>query len=115
MTWERKRCGNSIRREAIFPPRTVARDAFVAGNDLLYLGNIVSSDAPDNYTTVLETLDYFSQKYRSDPAFAQSVDASVLRILSLKEHLYGSFNIQTVQAPSYASLSDAGQFAASDF
>jgi beta-N-acetylhexosaminidase len=90
-----------------FPARTVARDAFVAGNDLLYLGNIVSSDAPDNYSTVLETLDYFSQKYRSDPAFAQSVDSSVLRILSLKEHLYSSFNIQSVQTPSYR-LSNLG-------
>ena len=90
-----------------FPARTVARDAFVAGNDLLYLGNIVSSDVPDNYSTVLETLDYFSQKYRSDPAFAQSVDTSVLRILSLKEHLYGSFNYQAVQTPYYG-LSDLG-------
>ena len=90
-----------------FPARTVARDAFVAGNDLLYLGNIVSSDATDNYSTVLETLDYFSQKYQSDPAFAQSVDASALRILSLKEHLYSSFNFQAVQTPSY-SLNNLG-------
>jgi beta-N-acetylhexosaminidase len=79
-----------------FPARTVARDAFVAGNDLLYLGNIVSSDAPDNYSTVLEILDFFTQKYRTDPAFAQSVDASVLHLLTLKNYLYGSFNVQNV-------------------
>ena len=90
-----------------FPARTVARDAFVAGNDLLYLGNIVSSDAPDNYTTVLGTLDYFTQKYQEDPAFAQRVDTSVLRILSLKEHLYGSFNYADVP-PAYANLNNLG-------
>ena len=58
-----------------FPARTVARDAFVAGSDLLYLGNIVSSDATDNYSTVLEILNFFAQKYRDDPAFAQRVDS----------------------------------------
>jgi beta-N-acetylhexosaminidase len=90
-----------------FPARTVARDAFVAGNDLLYLGNIVSSDAADNYTTVLETLDYFTQKYQEDPAFAQRVDTSVLRILALKEHLYGSFDFTNVLS-TVASLSSLG-------
>jgi beta-N-acetylhexosaminidase len=90
-----------------FPARTVLRDAFVAGNDLLDLGNIVSSDAPDNYTTVLETIDYFSQKYREDPAFAQRVDASVLRILALKEHLYRSFSFQNVILSS-AGVGDLG-------
>ena len=59
-----------------FPAPTVAHDAFVAGNDLLNLGNIVSSDAPDLYSTVLEILDFFAQKYREDPTFAQSVDSS---------------------------------------
>ena len=67
---------------ANFPAPTVARDAFVAGNDLLYLGNIVSSDVPNSYSTVLEILAFFAQKYRQDPTFAQRVDSSVLRILS---------------------------------
>jgi beta-N-acetylhexosaminidase len=86
-----------------FPAITVARDAFVAGNDLLYLGNIVSSDAPDNYSTVLEVLSFFAQKYREDPAFAQRVDASVLRILNLKTHLYDTFSLQNVLTPSLDS------------
>ncbi|HEY9152900.1 MAG TPA: glycoside hydrolase family 3 N-terminal domain-containing protein, partial [Anaerolineales bacterium] len=82
-----------------FPAQTVARDAFVAGNDLLYLGNIVSSDAPDTYSTVLEILSFFAQKYREDPTFAQRVDSSVLRILSQKYRLYGSFDIANVLVP----------------
>ena len=90
-----------------FPARTVARDAFVAGNDLLYLGNIVSSDQPDNYSTVLQILAFFTQKYRDDPAFAQRVDSSVLRLLTLKFRLYGAFNIQGVSAPQ-TGLDDLG-------
>ena len=82
-----------------FPAQTVARDAFVAGNDLLYLGNIVSSDEPDTYSTVLEILSFFAQKYRQDPAFAQSVDSSVLRILSQKYRLYGGFDVVNVLVP----------------
>jgi beta-N-acetylhexosaminidase len=81
-----------------FPARTVARDAFVAGNDLLYLGNIVASDAPDNYTTVLDIIGFFARKYREDPGFAQRVDAAVLRVLSLKYRLYGRFDLTTVLA-----------------
>jgi beta-N-acetylhexosaminidase len=79
-----------------FSARTVARDAFVAGNDLLDLGNIVSSDAPDNYSTVLRILDFFTQKYQEDTAFAQRVDASVQRILTLKYSLYGAFTLNNV-------------------
>jgi len=91
-----------------FPAQTVARDAFVAGNDLLYLGNIVSSDEPDSYSTVLEILGFFVQKYREDPTFAQRVDSSVLRILSQKYHLYGSFDISNVLLPK-TSLDAIGQ------
>jgi beta-N-acetylhexosaminidase len=90
-----------------FPAQTVARDAFVAGNDMLYLGNIVSSDQPDSYSTVLEILGFFAQKYREDPTFAQRVDASVLRILNQKYRLYGSFDIANVIVPK-TGLDDVG-------
>jgi len=76
-----------------FSARLVARDAFLAGNDLLYMGNIISSDAPDNYTTILRSLESFAQKYREDPAFAGRVDESLRRILALKYRLYPSFVI----------------------
>ncbi len=91
-----------------FPAPTVARDAFVAGNDLLYLGNIVSSDVPDSYSTVLEILAFFAQKYRQDPTFAQRVDSSVLRILSQKYGIYGGFDIADVLV-SKSSLDAIGQ------
>ncbi|MBK8428814.1 MAG: hypothetical protein IPL27_23975 [Lewinellaceae bacterium] len=74
-----------------FFARVAARDAFLAGNDILYLGNILSSDAPDAYTTTTRIIDFFVQKYNEDPAFAQRVDSSVARILAAKMGLYDNF------------------------
>jgi beta-N-acetylhexosaminidase len=82
--------------EATFNARTVAKDAFLAGNDLLYANNFVANGDPDSHTTIVSTLEFFAQKYREDPAFQQKVDASVLRILTLKYKLYPSFKITSV-------------------
>ncbi len=90
-----------------FSGRIVARDAFLAGNDLLYLGNILSADAESNYQTVLRILDFFTQKYREDAAFAQRVDESVLRILTHKFRLYPRFELERV-LPSEKDLEQLG-------
>ncbi len=82
-----------------FFARVVARDAFLAGNDLLYMGQIQSGDQPDTYSSVIGTLNFFAQKYREDSAFAQSVDASVARILTLKYRTYASFQFSNVLPP----------------
>lgn len=76
-----------------FKARRVALDAFLAGNDLLYLGDFVASEDEDSYTTTIHTLEFFAQKYREDVAFAQRVDESVIRILTLKYRLYSSYSI----------------------
>lgn len=91
-----------------FQANQVALDAFQAGNDLLDLGNIQSSDAPYNYSTVLKILDFFTQKYRQDPVFAKRVDDAVLRILTLKYRLYPQFNPENVTPPEY-QLASLGQ------
>ena len=83
-----------------FIARLVARDAFLAGNDLLFLGNIVSSDAPDNFTSVVNAIEFFDQKYHDDPAFAQRVDDAVVRILTAKYRTYGDFTPALVTPPS---------------
>lgn len=88
-----------------FQARLVARDAFLAGNDILYLGNIQSSSSADNYETVLNILAFFSQKYREDTAFAQRVDSAVERILALKLTLYGKFQLADV-IPQRSGLED---------
>lgn len=97
-----------------FDGRQVARSAFLAGNDLLYVDNFVSSGDPDAYTTLERTLDFFIQKYREDAAFAERVDTSVLRILTLKYRLYSAFSLQTVLAPQQ-NLRDIGQSSALTF
>ncbi len=79
--------------------RFVAMNAFQAGNDLLYLGDIKSGDELDSSTSIIETLEFFAQKYREDDFFAKRVDASVLRILTLKYRIYGnSFTLSKASA-----------------
>jgi beta-N-acetylhexosaminidase len=91
-----------------FLPRSVARDAFQAGNDLLYLGNITSDEPEsDTYTSTLEILDFFAQQYREDRTFAQLVDAAVLRILDQKFRMYGEFTLATVLTPE-SGLAEIG-------
>lgn len=90
-----------------FSARNAARDAFLAGNDVLYLGNIKADDVPDTYTTTVRILEFFAQKYREDTAFAQRVDSSVARILNSKFGLYENFTLNNVLAPEL-NLTDFG-------
>ena len=71
-----------------FQARFIARDAFLAGNDLLFIGDeFISTSYPDQYASIISTLDLFAQKYREDPAFQEQIDKSVLKILTLKHRL----------------------------
>ena len=95
-----------------FSPRTVARDAFLAGNDLLFLGNITSGDVTDTtYSATVRILELFSQEYRADAAFAQLVDAAARRILAQKFRMYDQFTSSNVLIPDsrIASIGDAQQ------
>lgn len=90
-----------------FDTRTVAREAFFAGNDLLYADNFVASGDPDMYASLARTLSYFAQKYHDDPVFAQRVDSSVQRILTMKYRLYPAFNLDRV-VPEATQLANVG-------
>jgi beta-N-acetylhexosaminidase len=94
--------------EQTFNAPLVARDAFLAGNDLLYLGNFISNGSPSSYATIVETMQFFAQKYREDLAFAERVDQSVMRILALKYQLYPDFSIDSV-LPDTNDLAPIGQ------
>lgn len=80
-----------------YDARRVALNAFLAGNDLLYLGDVKSGEDEDSYTSTVKTLDFFAQKYLDDSEFAQRVDESVFRILTLKYRLYNEFTLAVVQ------------------
>lgn len=94
-----------------FSPRLVARDAFLAGNDLLYLGNIRADELDTTAAAALRILDAFAQEYRNDPIFARLVDAAVTRILAHKLRMYPSLEFQDVIPPQDAlsSLGGAAQ------
>ena len=42
-----------------FDARTAAREAFFAGNDLLFVDRFIASNDPDTYTTIIRTMDFF--------------------------------------------------------
>jgi beta-N-acetylhexosaminidase len=56
----------------------------------MFLGDFTSPEEPDPLINVIKTLELFTQVYRQDPFFAQRVDESVLRILTLKMRMYNN-------------------------
>lgn len=95
-----------------YEARRVALSAFLAGNDMLYMGDMSDPVAEiDSFTAIVQTLQFFSQKYREDPVFAARVDESVLRILQLKNRLYPQFVLEDIlpQNESLAGIGAANQ------
>ncbi|MBA2389405.1 MAG: hypothetical protein H0V67_04025, partial [Geodermatophilaceae bacterium] len=89
-----------------FPARTIALDAFNAGNDLLFLSDFASDDDwQARLTNITETLGFFTEKYATDPAFAGRVHESLQRLLAVKLRLHGgAFDPATIQRPDPATL-----------
>jgi beta-N-acetylhexosaminidase len=90
-----------------FIARRAALDAFLAGNDLLYMGGFLQGEVTEQleeqpiisgYYALIDTIDFFTQKYREDPGFAERVDQSALRVLTLKYKLYSFFTLTMVLA-----------------
>lgn len=94
-------------QETLFPGRSIVRDAFGAGNDVLYLGNFGSNPPVNQTAAVADVIDFFLQRYEADPAFQAQVDASVRRILRKKLSLYGEFTLDAV-IPDPAGLESVG-------
>jgi beta-N-acetylhexosaminidase len=87
--------------------RQVVRNAFLAGNDLLYMDQLISTGDEDRVATYRKTMDLFVQKYKEDQAFAEKVDSSLIRILTQKYELYNEFTLEKVIPNSY-KLSNLG-------
>jgi beta-N-acetylhexosaminidase len=92
---------------APFNNRRIARDAFNAGNDVLFLSEF-DDDNPrlEQTGTIIDTLTHFTQQYQTQPDFAAKVEAAVTRILTLKLKLYGG------QFDPEAALTDEAGLAA---
>ena len=93
-----------------FPKRRIALDAFLAGNDLLYLSRFGLSDTWDEErSNIKETISFFRERYTTDPDITARVDAAVRRILRLKLGLYaGSIDLADalVTEAHFAALGD---------
>lgn len=71
-----------------FPHRQVAREAFLAGNDLLYLSTFGAQPGDAQLANVIDVIKFFAEQYEADPVFRARVDTSLARILRLKLRLY---------------------------
>jgi len=99
--------------EQQFNSRRIALEAFLAGNDLLILSHFALSDDWESHVAnVQATIQFFREKYASDPTFQAKVDEAVLRILQLKLDLYGSFSRTAVQVDVERSISPVAGAAA---
>jgi beta-N-acetylhexosaminidase len=93
-----------------FPHRRVAKEALLAGNDLLLLSQFDLNNVwADQFANIRDTVDFFHDEYRASPAFAARVDEAVAKILSLKLRLYPEFGLEAVQVPPDAALQICGQ------
>ncbi len=87
--------------EQEFPHRRIAKDAFLAGNDLLLVDEFALPGSPYavELANIKDTIRWFEERYETDPTFQQRVDTAVLQILHLKLRLYdGDFSAGNVLA-----------------
>lgn len=109
----------SVRRfydplETSFNARRIAQEAFMAGNDVLVLGNFgLTNDWSEQLANITETISFFQTKYSEDKTFAARVDESLTRIISLKLRLYGGrFRLNEVLVKDVEQLEEQDESAA---
>ena len=82
-----------------FPHRQVAKDALLAGNDVLLLSDFAlgEADFDQELANIKDTIEWFREKYLTDQTFQQRVDEAVLKNIQLKLKLYqANFNLENV-------------------
>ncbi len=81
-----------------FNHRYIAREAFIAGNDILFLSQL-SQDGQwtTHYANVIDTIKFFQEQYENETDFQERVDRAVRRILTLKHRLYPDFTPESAQ------------------
>jgi beta-N-acetylhexosaminidase len=71
-----------------FNARRVAREALMAGHDLLTLSDLAAPEDPDAQTAIMaDVIDWLAREYEQDDAVRDAVDAAALRVLSLKQRI----------------------------
>ena len=93
-----------------FPHRRIAKEAFLAGNDILSLVQFdLKSIWSDQFANIKDTIFFFRTEYNNNPAFAAQVDASVARILRLKLKLYPEPTLDALNTDPGRALAIASQ------
>ena len=93
-----------------FPHRRIAKEALLAGNDVLLLSQFDLNNVwSDQLANIRDTVAYFRSEYRANPAFAARVDDAAGRILRLKIELYPAFVPETVRVPAGTAVEVCGQ------
>ncbi|MCB0196666.1 MAG: glycoside hydrolase family 3 protein [Anaerolineae bacterium] len=87
-----------------FPHRRIAKEAFLAGNDVLLLVQFdLRSIWSDQFANIKDTIFFFRVEYINNPTFAAQVDRAVERILRLKLKLYPELTLEALnQDPTNA-------------
>jgi beta-N-acetylhexosaminidase len=83
---------------ADFPGERIAREALLAGNDILPLVRFSLGEDwdADDLSNIVDTIEHFKEKYNEDAVFRQRVDESVRRILQAKIRLYPDLSLDQV-------------------
>jgi len=93
-----------------FPHRRIAKEAFLAGNDVLSLVQFdLKSIWSDQFANIKDTIFFFRTEYTNNPAFAEQVDEAVARILRLKLKLYPELSLDALNHDPTWALEVAGQ------
>lgn len=88
--------------------RRMVQDAFVAGNDLLFLSDFgYSDDWPAQYANIKATVQAFQTLYTTDRDFAALVDAAAQRIIRLKLGIYRNDLLTLLPAGEMAEMDGA--------
>ncbi|MFQ5616415.1 MAG: glycoside hydrolase family 3 protein, partial [Anaerolineales bacterium] len=92
-----------------FPHRRIAKESFLAGNDLLILAQFdLNNHWPDQFENIKDTILFFRNEYRTNPAFAARVDEAVSRVLRLKFRLYPDPTRGSVRVDPHTARAVAG-------
>ncbi len=93
-----------------FPHRRIAREAFLAGNDLLILAQFdLDSVWSRQFENIKDTVEYFRGEYAGNSEFAARVDESVRRILAMKLKLFPNPSPNALFVDGDVALAVAGR------
>ncbi len=88
-----------------FPHRRIAKEAFLAGNDVLSLVQFdLQSIWSNQFANIKDTIFFFRTEYLRNPTFADQVDAAVARILRLKLKLYPDLTVDSLNVDPNQAL-----------